>query len=294
MIRVLLLILGIFLLFYILKSMFPTPKHNNNKQLEPYVDKSFILQPYDDTLPLTESIEKSWNRIISHWKNKKPTIANKPCKQATKEELDELQVALQVNLPKSFLDNLRICNENKRVIDNDNWFGWFGSENRYTITHSETYGDIVHNNYEMRELYHDAWNPKWIQFYDWNGNYNLFLDMRNDKGAVYIFDPEISESLDKYKWTDSYDEWLKIVAVEVENHNELRCETLEKLLGISPDNDTNITIPPLTDNEKALEKAVEDMLQNGGWTDEAKEAFKNNGANKKTLEKMGKMWKKKD
>lgn len=293
MIRALLLIVGVFLLFYIFKSMLAPVKHNN-KQVEPYIDKNFILKPYNDTLPLNKSIEKSWNKIISHWKNNKPTIAGKPCKQATKEELDELQVALQVNLPKSFLDNLRICNESLRIIDNENWFGWFGPEHRYVITHSTTYGDIVYNNYQMRELYQDEWNPKWIQFYDWNTNYNLYLDMSNGKGAVYIFDPEMAEPLNKYKWTDSYEEWLEIVAVEVENYDELRCETLETVLGISSDNNTNITIPPLTDKEKALEKAVKGMLQNEGWTDEAKDAFKNNGANKETLEQMKNMWKKKD
>jgi len=233
MIRVLILTIGIFLLFYILKSMFPSVKHNQNKPAEPYIDKNFVLKPYDESLPLNESIEKSWNRIIAHWKNKKPTIESKPCKQATKEELDKLQVALQVNLPKSFLDNLRICNENQIVIDNDNWFGWFGPEHRYTITHKEDYSDIVHTNYDMRNIYHEEWNPKWIQFYDWNGNYNLFLDMSNGKGAVYIFDPEMAEPLDKYKWTDSYEEWLEIVSNEVENHDELRCESFEKILGIS-------------------------------------------------------------
>jgi cell wall assembly regulator SMI1 len=296
MIKLIALVVLLLIVVYIFRSISLEPEKQNSRgesDILNYKDPNFVLIPYDTDKPLNESVVDSWNKIQRYWKEKHPDLMETPCKKASKDELDELQKILQVNLPKAFLDNFAICNEGVRHKDDSNWFGWFGPESRYIVNKEDrSYGDIIYIYKTMNDLYQDEWNKKWIPFYDWNTNYNLVLDMSKN-GRVFVFDPEMAEPIDKYIWTNSYEEWLEIVANEVEQYGELRCETIESVLGFSQ-NTEPVEIPPLTPEQQELEKAVKDMLQNGGWTEETRKAFEKQGHNEKTLNQMEKMWSKKN
>lgn len=296
MIKLIGIIVLVLIAIYIFKSISPESKNNNSVEesdILNYKDPNFILIPYDINKPLNESVVDSWNKIQNYWKEKHPDLMETPCKKASKDELDELQKILQVNLPKAFLDNFAICNEDLRYKDQENWVYWFGPESRYVINKEDnSYNDLVTMYKEMNDIYRDEWNKKWIPFYDWNGNYNLVLDMNNN-GRVFVFDPEMAERIDKYVWTNSYEEWLEIVAKEVEQYGELRVETIESVLGISQ-NSKPTQITPLTPEQIELEKAVKDMIQNGEWTEETRKAFEKQGHNEKALKQMEEMWSKKN
>jgi len=296
MIKLIGLIVLLLIVVYIFRSFSLESKKQNSieeSDILNYKDPNFILIPYDDNKPLNESIVDSWNKIQRYWKEKQPDLMKNPCKKASKDELDELQKILQVNLPKSFLDNFAICNEDLRYENQEKWVSWFGPESRYVVNKEDiSFNDLVTIYKEMNDIYREEWNKKWIPFYDWNGNYNLVLDMNNN-GRIFVFDPEMAEPIDKYVWTNSYEEWLEIVANEVELYGELRCETIESVLGFSQ-NSEPVDILPLTPEQQELEKAVKDMIQNGGWTEETRKAFEKQGHNKKTLNQMEKMWSKKN
>ena len=296
MIKLIGLIVLLLIVVYIFRSFSLESKKQNSieeSDILNYKDPNFILIPYDDNKPLNESIVDSWNKIQRYWKEKQPDLMKNPCKKASKDELDELQKILQVNLPKSFLDNFAICNEDLRYENQEKWVSWFGPESRYVVNKEDiSFNDLVTIYKEMNDIYREEWNKKWIPFYDWNGNYNLVLDMNNN-GRIFVFDPEMAEPIDKYVWTNSYEEWLEIVANEVELYGELRCETIESVLGFSQ-NSEPVDILPLTPEQQEIEKAVKDMIQNGGWTEETRKAFEKQGHNKKTLNQMEKMWSKKN
>lgn len=296
MIKLIGLVILALVVIYIFKSISIESKNKNSineSDILNYKDPNFSLTPYDIDEPLNESIVKSWNKIQSYWKEKHPDLMGTPCKKALKYELDELQKILQVNLPKAFLDNFAICNEDLRYKDQENWVYWFGPESRYVVNKEDTsFNDLATMYKEMNDIYREEWDKKWIPFYDWNGNYNLILDMNNN-GRVIVFDPEMAEPFDKYVWTSSYEEWLEIVANEVEKYGELRVETIESVLNISQNIET-VHITPLTPEQEELEKAVKDMIQNAAWTEETRKAFEKEGHNEKALKQMEEMWSKKN
>jgi len=174
-------------------------------------------------MELNTQVKEQWNRLFKYYENN----LTKKCKGASYKRIIEVENEFNVNLPKSFVDSFRICDE-RYIFNTSKKHGWFGEHEHYSIDniYYDWYNLVIVNR-EMRE-YAEYWKDEWIVFYSYESWFDVILDTKT--GQVYLK----SATDDNYIiWADSYEKWLKMVVDEVIQYGELRLETIEKLLEIS-------------------------------------------------------------
>jgi cell wall assembly regulator SMI1 len=186
-----------------------------------------------DTLVYTEEDEQKLKKLIS---------VNREFSPASLDEILKLEEVLNIKLPISFKESLQI--NDKDIIENHNFYPWLGGWNQLFSCK-----DIINHELELQKyrwfckngsfeyIFGDVENPKysepkeWIPICNWNGDYIIAIDMLSkNKGQIIVYSNEDSIVS---KWTDSYEDWFKVVVDEVLKYGELRVETIEKILHIS-------------------------------------------------------------
>ena len=179
-------------------------------------------------MQINKNIENLWSKLFEYWLKKKPDLMKEPFNQATEEDIDSLKAALELKFPNDFLDSFRVCNENYRINNDDEWLSLLGG-NRYILNDINNTNDIIYI-YNEFIVYNDEWEKNWIAFYDWNGNYYAILDTNETTfGKIYCYSIESGQL---QVWANSYEEWLEMAVDEVLEYGELRLETIEAALGI--------------------------------------------------------------
>lgn len=171
-----------------------------------------------------KTIEQTWNKIFSYWE----TVESKPyCKGATKEEIKTLKDNLKLELPDTFIRSLEICNG--EILEKA-YEKKYNEEIKKNPYQNIKLGIIrlfdINKILEYRYVGEDT-PEEWIPLAYWYGTYNVVLDTREATFGQVLFG--IVED-DHFKvWTNSYEEWLELMAKEVEEHGEVREDMLYQI-----------------------------------------------------------------
>ena len=172
----------------------------------------------------SKTIEKIWDNMFSYWK----TIESKPhCKGATKDEIKKLKDNLKLKLPETFIRSLEICNGDVLEETYEKKYNEEIKKNPYQHIKLGTI-ELFDINKILEFRYVGEETPEeWIPLAYWYGTYTIALDTREATfGQVLL--AVIEDDLFKV-WTNTYEEWLEIVANEVIKYGEVREEMLEQI-----------------------------------------------------------------
>lgn len=158
-------------------------------------------------------IHTLWNKLFEHQRKRGFDVS---CSGATSEQLDSLINSVKCEIPKSLIESLTICSDEKA----EGSYGWIDIYN----------ADLINEFYTRKHLYPE-WNVNWIQIYDYDSDYVVYIDMTegsSKKGQVFCL--EAFSELPAKMWVNSYEEWLEIMVNEIIEHDQIRYELFEMFM----------------------------------------------------------------
>lgn len=249
------------------------------------------------------SIEKTWNKLYDYWKNLEFDEAKKQDYLIRKSigddlnysdddikriktlvsiekefvpidlsEIENIEKELNVKLPEDYKKSLTI--NSKEISFNGFLYPWLGGGNTF-LESSEIINFSLNNkklDFEVFEFRNGLskdycfWNEKWVIVFNWNMDYLVVLDLREDEkfyGQVLclcIEDGTIA------KWADSFEIWFELAVNEVLEYGELRIVTIENLLG-GEEQTEPITFKESPTIEDSMEKAIKSLAEKDIFTD---------------------------
>lgn len=197
---------------------------------------------------------------------------------ATEKEITELEHALDVKLPQYFKESLQInCTD---PVSDGYVYPWLNHSNLLSNCKSMVEFSLdqrIYNEFPYETILNlpeDSlqWNEKWVIFFDWNMDYFGVLDLReglDSYGQVLLV---CNEDGVIAKWANSYEEWFQMAVEEVLEFGELRLETIESVMGITPNpNKVFVSIPETTpsQNEDEIMQNLRSFLDSGAvWNED--------------------------
>lgn len=158
-------------------------------------------------------------------------------KSASIDAIKDIKTSLGVALPMSFKESLSINAYEPQ--DQGFVYPWLGSWNvmqnpeeiiKLSMQNREFEWEVFKETNDLIQEDYEMWSDKWVVVFDWNGDYFVALDLREDEefyGNVLCFCIEDGSIA---KWADSYEEWFELVVDEVLQYGQLRISTIENLL----------------------------------------------------------------
>jgi len=214
------------------------------------------------------SIEENWQRLYKFWKElsferakefdiirsnsigdsllytdeddeglRNWALFDRVYRAASVDEISTIENSLNVTLPKSFKKRLLI--NAYEPYDKAFIYPWLGEWNmmnepvdiiEQSLDSRKLDYEVFDNPKNLPQEEYEMWSDKWIVIFDWNGDYLVTMDLREEPefyGKVLcmcIEDGTIA------KWADSYEEWFSLVVDEVLEYGILRISTIEKIL----------------------------------------------------------------
>lgn len=171
----------------------------------------------------TVTVEESLNILKNYWEKQNRGLAAR-CQGATDEEIETLKTLSDFELPTSFIDVYKLCNEDDSDIKTaEESFMWFGIASvQFSIQR------VKEMNQDMSDV--DDFYKDQLFFYDWDGTYYAALNIdKNSKsfGKVVCIYLETGFSV---PWADSYEEWLEQMVNEVLKSGEVDSGFIEEVL----------------------------------------------------------------
>lgn len=190
------------------------------------------------------TVTENWDRLKNYWQIKLKVSSIK-CNGATDEEIAELEMKLQLKLPQSYIDSLKICNQSYFSVEEGSRYAWFGAPSRplsirdviFTandlpqyyvgMKFEDIYGDIV----EPESKWPDGWVPI-LGAFQYFGMIDLRPGIGDQYGQVLLSDP-VNGKLTV--WAKSYEEFFNIAVNTVIKSGGISERYYEKKLHLSHD-----------------------------------------------------------
>jgi len=185
---------------------------------------------------IMNKIEKIWNSLFEYWKDNEPAFSG--CIGATQSEIDELEQALNIKLPESLKQSLKMCNSYPADYSNVKKSSCLvvgGAGELYNTKNIlESYNALKETMYYDGEAmtydYLDKtflscdtkFSKNWIPIYSWNCDIIAYLDLRLDSNIHGQILYEDIESGQLGIWADSYEDFLESIAKDILEYGEYR------------------------------------------------------------------------